>query len=219
MDPVIIYADYMSQPSRAVLTYCEIAKIPYKLHEIRVISGDTFTEEFSKISPSQSVPTMVHGSLTLYESNAILTYLISSFPISDNWYPNDNKKKALVNNYLHWHHMNIRFGCGIYLFNKTIGPKLFGIVMKDIENLSNEKREEAFQILEIILERHQFVAGTDEVSIADIVCYCEVVQMMLVKVDLKKYPKLENWLDRIGRIPEVQKTHRVFFKLLPRFKL
>jgi glutathione S-transferase len=83
--------------------------------------------------------------------------------------------------------------------------------MKDIENLSNEKREEGFQVLENILERYHYVAETEEVSIADIVCYCEIIQMMLVKVDLKKYPKLENWLERIGRIPEVEKTHRIFF--------
>lgn len=33
-----LYIDFMSQPSRAVLAFCKIAKIPVEIHEMKVIS-------------------------------------------------------------------------------------------------------------------------------------------------------------------------------------
>ncbi|OMJ87575.1 hypothetical protein SteCoe_10661 [Stentor coeruleus] len=219
MESVVIYADYLSQPCRAVLIFCEIAKISYKFHEVRVIKKQTLRDEYAKVSPSRTVPTMIHGDLILYESHAIIIYLIEKFKLKDNWYPNDIIKRALVNNYLHWHHMNLRLGCGWYVFNRWAGPMFYGGILKDLDVICNERREDAFQVLERILEKHKFVGRTDEVSVADIVCYCEIVQMLMVDIDLKGYPQLQIWFDGIGRIPEVQKVHKTFFRLLPRLKL
>lgn len=218
MEPLDIYADYLSQPCRAVLIFCEIAKIPYKFHDIRVANKETLKDEYAKISPSRTVPTMIHGDLTLYESHAIIIYIIEKFQLSDNWYPKNIVKRALVNNYLHWHHMNLRLGCGWYLFNRWAGPMFYGGIMKDLDVICNERREDSFQVLERILEKYEFVGRTEEVSIADIACYCEIVQLLLVDMGLNGYPRLQMWFDKIGRITEVQKVHQKFFRILPRIK-
>lgn len=219
MSEIVIYADHMSQPSRAVLAFCHITKVPFRLVEIRVLRGEVLTEEFAKISPSQTVPTLVHGSLVLYESNSILTYLADLVQVPDHWYPSDPKYRSLVNNYLHWHHLNVRYGCGFFLFNRYAAPKLYGKSSEELEIFTNECRENAFEIIEKNLKKTGFVAGTQEVSIADLACYCEVLAMRWANLSFEKWPEMEKWMGKIGEIPEVKAAHTVFEKLSPRVKL
>lgn len=77
MSDPIIYADIISQPARAVLSYCEVLGLKYTLREIRLFSGEHLTEDYKKISATQTIPTMVHENLSLYESHAIMSHLSS----------------------------------------------------------------------------------------------------------------------------------------------
>lgn len=218
-DEIIIYADYMSQPSRAVLSFCYILGIDFKLVEVRVMRGETYTEEYKKISPAQTVPTMVHGKLCLYESGAILTYLADKFSSNDQWYPKDPKTRAKIDNYLHWHHMNIRFGCGYYIFNRYAAPKLYGRQLEGLSELATTKRLEAFTILESSLTHSPYIAGTSHPTIADLSCYPEIIALSWVNESTSSFPNLTLWMARVASIPEVKKSHEVFAKLSPRVKI
>lgn len=44
----------------------------------------------------------------LSESHAILRYLQKSRKCADHWYPEDIKKRSMVDQYLDWHHTFIR---------------------------------------------------------------------------------------------------------------
>lgn len=57
--PIQLYLDYMSQPCRAILAFCKIAKIPIEPHEIKVISKEIRSEEYKKINPMMKVPAIV----------------------------------------------------------------------------------------------------------------------------------------------------------------
>ena len=50
-----IFADLMSQPSRAVPLFCRAAKIPHELTELRIQKGEFKSPEISKINPLQTV--------------------------------------------------------------------------------------------------------------------------------------------------------------------
>lgn len=218
-DELVIYADYMSQPSRAVLSLCYILGIDFKFIEVRVMKGEIFTEEYKKISPAQTVPTMVHGKLCLYESGAILTYLCDKFNSADPWYPRDLKTRAKIDNYLHWHHMNIRFGCGYYIFNRYGAPKIYGRQLEGLSEIATSKRLEAFTILDSILSQFPYIAGTSHPTIADLSCYSEIVALAWVNESTSEYPNLTSWMARIASIPAVKKSHQIFFNLTPRVKI
>ena len=55
---ILLYIDFASQPSRAVASFCDMAKIPFTLMPIRLAKGEGRTEEFKKINPLQKVPAM-----------------------------------------------------------------------------------------------------------------------------------------------------------------
>ena len=50
-----IFADLMSQPSRAVVLFCRAAKVPHEFKPIRLVKGEHMTEEMTKINPFQKV--------------------------------------------------------------------------------------------------------------------------------------------------------------------
>ena len=50
-----IFADLMSQPSRAVVLFCRVAKVPHEFKPIRLVKGEHMTEEMTKINPFQKV--------------------------------------------------------------------------------------------------------------------------------------------------------------------
>lgn len=74
---IILYGDYISQPTRAVLCFLKLANIPYEFKELRVFKGEHKTEEFKKINPNQKVPAITDtaNGFNLFESHAILKYL------------------------------------------------------------------------------------------------------------------------------------------------
>lgn len=219
MSELTLYIDYISQPSRAVLCFISICKIPCKVVEIRLFKGAHLTPAYKSISPSQTVPTLIHADLTLYESHAILIYLSTFSQIGPQWYPTDLVERAQVDCYLHWHHFYVRFGCGLYLSHKFGAPLIYGKNFPDIEAMDLYYRDEAFHLLENTLASGVYIGKTMRPTIADISCYCEVVSLKWVKFDYSKYPNLIRWMGEIGEIPEVKEVHSVYFKLIPKEKI
>ena len=219
MSEVIIYADYLSQPCRAVLSFCEICGIPYTFREVRLFRGDYLSEDFAMVSPSKTVPTMTHKGITLYESHAILTYLAREFNVEDSWYPKDLITQSLVNCYLHWHHLHVRMGCGMFLANKFASPILYGKQFLDFEEVALRARTDAFFMLESVLKQGLYVARTKTPTIADISCYCEVISLKVVDFNYSQFPFIQKWMNEIGNIEGVKRVNERFTKMIPRIKL
>ena len=50
-----IFADLMSQPSRATVLFLRAAKVPHELKELRIKNMEFRTPEMTKINPFQTV--------------------------------------------------------------------------------------------------------------------------------------------------------------------
>ncbi|OMJ67174.1 hypothetical protein SteCoe_35739 [Stentor coeruleus] len=212
---VTLLIDYMSQPSRAVLSFCLVSDIPFEVKEIDIIKGQTDTKEFLDISPSGTVPAIVHNGFMLYESHAILAYLANTFEVQDHWYPKDPKKRALVDLYLHWHHLNLRYGCGHYIYRKVVRP-IFSKrpFSKDLESDMLHLQTKSLLFLEKTFSRQLFISSNDMPTIADISAYCEILQLFMIQFDFSPYPNIKRWLKDIGAIPGVAKAHAKFYQMV-----
>lgn len=78
-------------------------------------------EEFVKINPSHTVPTLVDtDGFVLFESRAIAIYLIErNFPNGHSLYPKDANERALIN-------QKLQFDCG------TLYPRIRGVCVSKI---------------------------------------------------------------------------------------
>lgn len=112
--PVILYHTKMSPFSRAVLLlmrYLEI-DVEVKLLDLHG-KKEHMTEEFLKINPQHCVPTLDDNGFILWESRAILSYLMETR--AAHLIPSSPKEKAIINQRL-YHEMGTLM--------KTIGEAL-----------------------------------------------------------------------------------------------
>jgi glutathione S-transferase len=220
MSTVTLYIDYLSQPSRAVLSFCLINNIPISVVETKIIEGGTDTAAFGQVSPAHTVPAIVHNGLCLYESHAILIYLAQVFSVPDHWYPSDPAIEAKVNVYLHWHHLNLRFGCAHYFYRKFVRPLFSNRPFSEaFEREMLYVQEKSLQYVENSLKNAPFVAETSEVTIADLSCFCEIIHLDLISFDFSKYPCIQDWKKRMLALQGLRKAHEHFFKYLQSYKL
>ncbi|KAL2543677.1 Glutathione S-transferase T1 [Forsythia ovata] len=178
-----LYLDRMSQPSRAILTFCKVNGIEFEEVKIELAKLQNYSPEYAEVNPMKQVPAIVHGEFKLFESHAILIYLASAFSgVADHWYPADLQKRAKIHSVLDWHHSNLRRGSATYIFNTTIALA-FG------QPLNLEAAAEGEKILIASLAKIEsfwlqddgpFLLGNSQPSIADLSMACEVMQLEVV---------------------------------------
>ena len=100
-----VYGVPASQPSRAVYWTCLIKGLAFELRTPELLGARE--SGLGELNPKRQIPTIVQGDFVLYEMPAILTWLCNS----NGWvdlYPSDPAARALVDQYLHFHHSTTR---------------------------------------------------------------------------------------------------------------
>ncbi|XP_038061580.1 glutathione S-transferase theta-1-like [Patiria miniata] len=195
-----VYGFGISQPSRSLFLFCKVAKIPHEAKVVDLMTGEHKKEPYLAINPMGAVPSMIDDGFQLSECMTILKYLAQKYKVADHWYPKDLKVQAKINQYLDWQHTGLRkAGCDVFI-GMVFTPMSTG---KPIDEAKLTKDLEAFDkslgiIEKVFLEDKKFLAS-DEISIADICCLSEMVQVTAVqRTDLlASHPKLAAWKKRV----------------------
>ncbi|KAK7251296.1 hypothetical protein RIF29_34356 [Crotalaria pallida] len=228
MGKLKVYADRMSQPSRAVIIFCRYNGIDFEEIKVDISKRQQLSPQYAEVNPFQKVPAIVHGSLKLSESHAILVYLASAFPgIADHWYPTDLFKRAKINSVLDWHHSNLRYGTVNYAVNTVLGPAT-GVP------LSPKAAAEAEKVLLSSLSKLEdiwlngdgpFLLGGLKPSIADLSLVCEIMQLeVLDEKDrsriLSPYKKVLQWIEdtKTATNPHFEEAHNILYKAKSKFE-
>lgn len=66
------------------------------------MAGEHMQEDFLKINPQHTVPTIVDDGYVLWESKAIATYLVEQHKPDSTLYPADPKKRGIINQRLYF---------------------------------------------------------------------------------------------------------------------
>jgi glutathione S-transferase len=206
-----------SQPCRAVVAFCNINNIPFEKVDTVIFKLQHRDEEYAKMNPNTTVPTMKDGDFVLWESHAILRYLCRTREVSDHWYPADAKKRAIVDQYLDWHHTNIRIGSGMLVFKSIFGPKMGIKTSEEVLKQHKTMLLKSLKMYEKWLEHNDYICG-EKITIADLSAACELVQSQFLDFDLSKWPKTKAWMERVIAIPEVKEAHAFTFKAIARTK-
>lgn len=72
------------------------------MKKISTREGEHLKPEFLKINPQHTIPTLVDEGFALWESRAILQYMVENYAIKDLFYPKDMQKRATVNRLLYF---------------------------------------------------------------------------------------------------------------------
>nr|KJB25823.1 hypothetical protein B456_004G211100 [Gossypium raimondii] len=223
-----VYADRMSQPSRAVIIFCKVNGIDYTELKVDISKREHLTPEFAEINPMKQLPAIVDGKFKLFESHSILIYLACAFPgVADHWYPANLFKRSKIHSVLYWHHSNLRRAADTYVTNTTILPAL--------GHPSNQQAAaEAEKLLFSSLSKIEsfwlkgdgpFLLGRNQPSIADLSVVCELMQLeVLDEKDRERllgpYKKVQQWIKhtRNATSPHFDNVHNILMKVKEKLK-
>ncbi|XP_050504501.1 glutathione S-transferase 1-like [Diabrotica virgifera virgifera] len=198
----ILYHLPPSGNSRGALLAAKVAGVDVDIQIVDIMKREQFTEAFLKINPQHTLPTLVDGDLTLWDSHAIAGYLATQYSKDDNLYPKDPKKRALVDQRLY-------FDCG------TLYPRLraicFPIIHKGETKIYDEHRaslEEALGFLDGFLEGNDFVTGK-HLTIADCSLVGSVSSIVAIGWDVSAHSNIANWITRCAlAIPDYEEANQ-----------
>ncbi|CAD7083142.1 unnamed protein product [Hermetia illucens] len=200
MGKPIIYGIDGSPAVRAVLLTAHAIGLDYELHEIDPHKSEQKTEEFIRKNPQHTIPTLEDDGKCIWDSHAIITYLVSKYSKDDSLYPKDLYKRAVVDQRLHFE-------------SSVLSPRMiaFGASWKsnDPQNKENAKTaiNEAFEFLEKFIGSNQYLAGAS-LTVADfsILATFSTINHYL-PADPEKFPGLCNWFGRMTKLPYYQKAN------------
>jgi glutathione S-transferase len=217
MKPLILYGVPLSQPVRAVMWLLLMKRIPFEMVLINPGStGDNGSRSPAYLAknPGGTVPCIEEPEtgFTLGEGHAIMTYLARTNHWTD-VYPDDERVRATIDSYLHYHHRNVR--------EASIGlmtPKL----RKDLD-IPEVMQASAIRTLKgalgtlesLWLADSQFLVG-DSVTIADLAAYVEIGQLQpqFANVfDLSGYPNVQSWLNAMQQVDSHDDVHVVLAEM------
>lgn len=166
------------------------------------------------MNPQHTIPTLVDGDFVIWDSHAIVPYLVSKYAKDDSLYPKDLQKRATIDNRLH--------------LNNTVTLKAFGqVAVRLLQNLfiqhlrildhfqralifdgkksipeeALKDVENALTLLNTLLEHSKFAAG-DAVSVADF-CWISTITTLNVCMPIngERWPHLVAWVERMKQLP------------------
>lgn len=161
--------------------------IKLNLKPLNLMEKEHLTPEFLKINPTHTIPTLVDNDFTIWESRAICVYLVEKYgKYDDSLLPKDPKTRAIIN-------QRFYFDMGT-LFKHFADHYFADFYGKPRDPESLKKFEDALDALDGFLDKTGFVAGTQAMSLADLVVFSSVSTFEIFNVDFTAYPRVKKWL-------------------------
>jgi glutathione S-transferase len=185
-----------------VLWALEEAGVDYEQHSVGGSFGGTDTREFRKMNPNGLVPVVKDGTLTIYESHAIVRYIAKRYG-RGTIMPRGNRAFALAEQWMEW---------SISTFN----PPLNGIFWNKIrvpadqcnadDVKASEKRiAEVIKIVDRGLGRKPWLTGK-HFSYGDIPLGILYWRYKCLDTTHARVRNLDRWFEQLQERPAYQKT-------------
>ncbi|KAH8279137.1 hypothetical protein KR026_002171, partial [Drosophila bipectinata] len=208
MGKLTLYGLDPSPPVRAVKLTLAALDLPYEYVNVNILGREHLSPEFVKKNPQHTVPTLDDDGHFLWDSHAIIAYLVSKYGKSDALYPKDLLQRAVVDQRLH-------FESGV-LFANALRSIAKAVIFLDQKSVPKERYDaivEAYDFVETFLEGHDYIAG-NQLTIADFSLVSSVTSLgPFVAFDPAKYPKTEAWIKRLEKLPYYEEANGKGVKL------
>ncbi|XP_060519359.1 glutathione S-transferase 1-like [Cylas formicarius] len=100
--PIVLYGTITSPPVRAVLMTAEALGLKLEFREVNLVKLEHLKPEYLKINPQHTIPTLDDDGVILWDSHAIVAYLVGKYAKDDSLYPKDLAKRGLIDSRLHF---------------------------------------------------------------------------------------------------------------------
>ena len=195
-----LYIFHLSSPARAALVTAQHLGVAVNTKEVNIFAGETRAPDYLALNPSHTVPTLNDNGFLLFESRAIMAYLVNQYSPNNAIYPGDAKARAQVDKILYFDATGY-FPALKGAFAPVLLEKLAAPPQKALDEL-----KEKLEILVTLLGEKKFFTG-EQVTLADISLGTSVPFVKQLFPNL--WPaKLEAWYERLVKVvPQVQQSN------------
>lgn len=188
-----LYGHELSGNSYKVKLLLSLLGLEYEWIKVDLMKGAHKVPAFLALNPFGQVPVLVDGDVTLADAQAILVYLARQYG-GEKWLPTEALPLAQVVRWLSTTAGEVRQGPEsarlYYLFNVT---------SIDIER-AQQKADYILTQLNEHLSRHSWLEFNHP-TIADVAVFPYVALSSDGKIDLKPYPHVLSWIERVKQLP------------------
>ena len=192
------YYHPMSSSSCPVNWFLDYHGIPHDKVMLDLEKGEHYKEPFNILNPASQVPFIEDDGFVLTESKAILQYLASKH--KSDWYSDDLKERARIDEALYFIHDDLNDALLHMFAYPQAMPDIYGYSEGTSSEVLKSGKQFAQKSLQHIndhyLGKNKFLVG-DHVTIADAMLSSMLNAAAIVKVDFKKFPNIEAWIERM----------------------
>ncbi|XP_013099192.2 glutathione S-transferase 1 [Stomoxys calcitrans] len=204
MGKLILYGIDLSPPVRACLLAFKALNLPFEYKPIDLMKLEHLSEAYLKMNPQHTVPTLEDDGNFIWDSHAIMAYLVSKYGKDDALYPKELLKRAVVDQRLHFE-SGVMFQGGL----RNIMTPLLVRNQTKIPQYQIDAIGEIYNFLETFLKDNTYMAG-EHVTIADFCIISTTTSLVGFKeIDASKCPKLTAWIKRMQSLPYYQEANGV----------
>jgi glutathione S-transferase len=179
---------------------CAVAKYlqsPVEFVHVDLGRGEHRTPGYLKLNPNGKVPTLVDGTRTLWEANAIMCHLAARAD-SDLW-PQDDRQVDVIR-WLCWDLAHFYKWGGMLYFEHIIKPR-FGLGDADPDEVKRAGREwrRFAATLDDHLHDRRWLVGNG-ITIADFAVASLLPYAERACIPLDEFPNVRRWHDRLNEL-------------------
>lgn len=187
------YYSLISPPCQSAILVAKKLGITLNLKKTN-IHDPVERDALTKLNPQHTIPTLVDNGHVVWESYAIVTYLVEVYGKDDTLYPKDPKVRSVVN-------QRLFFDIGT-LYKQIIDIIHLVVKKEQPTDEQMEKLKKAMDLLEHFLTERSYAAA-DHLTVADICLLGSVTALNWLKYDLEPFPHIKGWVARVtGEIPD-----------------
>lgn len=172
----------------------------------RIDAGGAFggldAEDFIAMNPNRLVPVMDDGGFILWESNAIIRYLASTYG-RGGLHPAEKRDIARADQWMDWAitslYADIISTCFLGLIRTPASERNTAAVAAAAERVGNK-----LALLDKHLDGRAFIGGA-ELTMADIPAGAYMYRYFTLPIQRPKLPNVEAWYQRLGERPAYQR--------------
>jgi len=196
-----LYMTALSTHCRPVMAFLAEESIAHEAVMLDLAKGESRTPDFLALNPSGAVPVLVDEGFVLTESSAILKYVAEKH--GSKLYPTGLRERARVNERMDW----FNTGFEHHVAYDLVYPQLLPHHKRSSDEVNAaviawglEKAKGHYAVLEQMLGDAPWLAGAS-FTIADYFGASFASLTRTIGGDLRAYPRVAAWLDRVEARP------------------
>ncbi len=207
-----LYVFRAATTSRAVLAFCELARIPLNVKDVDITRGEHHAPAFAALNPSRLVPVLDDDGFILTQASAILRYLASKTPTP--LYPADLRTRARIDELIAWFEADFNKDFGFQYVYPQLLPHHARGTAEATQRTVEWGRDRSRTWLSV-LDGHFLADGRsllvgDALTLADLFGAAIVSLGELVGCTFADYPNIRRWYANVTSQPSWQKINGPF---------